>query len=172
MMKEMGGRLGADFSSVRFHSNNSSLSKGRAMGGRAWAQGHDVYFGRGGFEPAVAAHELVHTVQQGTVKGNVSRSMPAGAVQLLPEDEEDGKKIKKEDAAPQNQQQNQNQQKNASSEILGIEQGLMQFFASDPGLKLYSDFEGKLRSLLKEKISLPLFPAAGRFLMKNLRQGE
>ena len=93
VMKEMGGRLGADFSSVRFHSDSSSLSKGRAMGARAWAQGHDVYFGRGGFEPAVAAHELVHTVQQGAVKGNVSRSMPTGAVQLLPEDEEDGKKI-------------------------------------------------------------------------------
>ncbi len=65
LMKEMGGRLGADFSSVRFHSDSSSLSKGHAMGARAWAQGHDVYFGRGGFEPAVAAHELVHTVQQG-----------------------------------------------------------------------------------------------------------
>ncbi len=42
------------------------------------------------------------------MKGNVSRSMPAGAVQLLPEDEEDGKKIKKEDAAPQNGPQDQN----------------------------------------------------------------
>ena len=151
VMKEMGGRLGADFSSVRFHSDSSSLSKGRAMGARAWAQGHDVYFGRGGFEPAVAAHELVHTVQQGAVKGNVSRSMPAGAVQLWPEDEEDGKKIKKEDAAPQNEQPEQNQQKDASSEIFGIEQGLMKFFATDAGLKLYSDFEGKLRSLLNSK---------------------
>ncbi len=63
LMREMGDRLGADFSSVRFHSDPGSLGKSRAMGARAWAQGHDVYFGRGGFEPSVAAHELVHTVQ-------------------------------------------------------------------------------------------------------------
>ena len=103
LMREMGGRLGADFSSVRFHSDSDSLSKSRAMGARAWAQGRDVYFGRGGFEPSVAAHELVHTVQQGAVKGDVSRSMPMGAVQLLP-DEDDDKKFKKEDAEKQNEQ--------------------------------------------------------------------
>ena len=82
VMKEMGGRLGADFSSVRFHSDSSSLRKGRAMGARAWAQGHDVYFGRGGFEPAVAAHELVHTVQQGAARGSVRQSVTPGTVQM------------------------------------------------------------------------------------------
>ena len=87
LMREMGGRLGADFSSVRFHSDSDSLSKSRAMGARAWAQGRDVYFGRGGFEPSVAAHELVHTVQQGAVKGNVSQSMPLGTVQMLPDED-------------------------------------------------------------------------------------
>jgi len=110
---------------------NTAKDSGERSAAGAWAQGHDVYFGRGGFEPAVAAHELVHTVQQGAVKGNVSRSVPAGAVQLLPEDEEDGKKIKKEDAAPQNGPQDQNPGKNASSEILSIEQGLMKFFATE-----------------------------------------
>ena len=84
IMREMGGRLGADFSNVQFHSDSLSMSRSSAMGARAWAQGGDVYFGKGGFDPKVAAHELVHTVQQGAVSGNVSESMPMGAVQLLP----------------------------------------------------------------------------------------
>lgn len=82
---EMGQRLGADFSSVQFHTDSTSQNRGQTMGARAWARGSDVYFGRGGFSPAAAAHELVHTVQQGAVRGNVSASVPYGAVQLLPE---------------------------------------------------------------------------------------
>lgn len=169
LMREMGGRLGADFSSVRFHSDSDSLSKSRMMGARAWAQGRDVYFGRGGFEPSVAAHELVHTVQQGAVKGDVSRSMPMGAVQLLP-DEDDDKKFKKEDAEKQNEQQEQDQQNNDTSEILAIEQGLMKYFVTEDGQKLYSDFEGKLKSLLNKKFKkkeiLYSAEASVRFLVR------
>ena len=84
LREEMGSRLGADFSNVQFHSDSMSMNKSKAMGARAWAQGRDVYFGKGGFDPKVAAHELVHTVQQGAVHGNVSESMPMGAVQMLP----------------------------------------------------------------------------------------
>ena len=84
IMREMGCRLGADFSDVRFHTDPVSAEKAARMGARAWAQGRDVYFGKGGFEPAAAAHELVHTVQQGAVDGNVSQSMPVGAVQMKP----------------------------------------------------------------------------------------
>ena len=65
----MGERLGADFSGVRF----------------AYATGRDIYFGQGGFDPAVAAHELVHTVQQGQVESSAPTvSAPAGQVQMLP----------------------------------------------------------------------------------------
>ena len=81
---EMGERLGADLSSVRFHADPASLREGDRMGARAWTRGSDVYFGEGGFDPAVAAHELVHTVQQGAVSGQVEQSAPAGAVQMLP----------------------------------------------------------------------------------------
>ena len=81
---EMGRRLGADFSSVRFHSDAASVRQGGRMGARAWTRGGDVYFSEGGFDPAVAAHELVHTVQQGAVAGQVSETAPAGAVQMLP----------------------------------------------------------------------------------------
>ena len=63
IMREMGNRLNADFSDVTFHSDANSMNKSQAMGARAWAQGRDVYFGKGGFSPSIAAHELVHTVQ-------------------------------------------------------------------------------------------------------------
>ena len=80
LMNEMGSRLGADFSDVQFHSDIASMNSSRAMGARAWAQGSNVHFGKGGFDPKIAAHELVHTVQQGAVEGNVSRSVPNGTV--------------------------------------------------------------------------------------------
>lgn len=80
VMRMMGGRLGADFSDVQFHSDPLSRDRSRAMRAKGWARGRDVYFGKGGFDPKVAAHELVHTVQQGAVKGDASVSMPYGAV--------------------------------------------------------------------------------------------
>ena len=83
VMSEMGSRLGADFSNVQFHSDTLSMNRSKAMGARAWAQGRDVYFGKGGFDPKVAAHELVHTVQQGAVRGDTVQSAPLGAVQLF-----------------------------------------------------------------------------------------
>lgn len=90
VMREMGSRLGADFSDVQFHSDSLSMNRSRAMGARAWAQGKDVYFGKGGFDPKIAAHELVHTVQQGAVQGETTQSAPYGAVQLFRgEDEND-----------------------------------------------------------------------------------
>lgn len=67
-----------------FTANSLSMTRSQALGARAWAQGKDVYFGKGGFDPKVAAHELVHTVQQGAVKGSVSESVPMSTVQMLP----------------------------------------------------------------------------------------
>ena len=81
----MGQRLGADFSGVRFHADSGALRTAEDMGGRAYATGRDIYFGQGGFDPAVAAHELVHTVQQGQVESSAPTvSAPAGQVQMLP----------------------------------------------------------------------------------------
>lgn len=85
---EMGTRLGADFSGVRFHTDAASASRAEKMGARAWTQGNDVYFGPDGFNPSTAAHELVHTVQQGAVAGGVSTvSAPMGAVQMELDDD-------------------------------------------------------------------------------------
>lgn len=81
----LGERLGADFSSVRFHTGSGAVSSAEQMGARAYATGRDVYFGKGGFDPSVAAHELVHTVQQGQVESSAPTvSAPAGQVQMLP----------------------------------------------------------------------------------------
>ena len=81
----MGQRLGADFSGVRFHADSGALRTAEDMGARAYATGRDIYFGQGGFDPAVAAHELVHTVQQGQVESSAPTvSAPAGQVQMLP----------------------------------------------------------------------------------------
>ena len=81
----MGERLGADFSGVRFHTDSGAFRTAEDMGARAYATGWDIYFGQGGFDPAVAAHELVHTVQQGQVESSAPTvSAPAGQVQMLP----------------------------------------------------------------------------------------
>ena len=82
--REMGQRLNADFSGIRFHSDLFSESRAERMGARAWTSGRDVYFGKGGFEPRIAAHELVHTVQQGAASGKVSQNVAAGTVQMWP----------------------------------------------------------------------------------------
>ena len=148
LMREMGSRLGADFSSVRFHDDPDSVGKSRAMGARAWAQGRDVYFGRGGFEPSVAAHELVHTVQQGAVKGNVSRSMPTGAVQLLPDDEDDKIKIKKDE---DEDDQVPDMPGNDATEIQALESDLLFYFRNPDSAGIASEFTSRMKSLLKSK---------------------
>ena len=82
--REMGDRLHTDLSGIRFHSDHSSESRAAQMGARAWTSGRDVYFGKGGFEPRVAAHELVHTVQQSAMRGPVTQSVTPGTVQMWP----------------------------------------------------------------------------------------
>lgn len=91
----MGRRLGSDFSGVRFHTDDTAAKKASDMGARAFTSGADIYFGPGGFDPGVAAHELVHTVQQGMVDSSVvSASTPAGGIQMQPGDEDEKKKKK------------------------------------------------------------------------------
>ena len=81
----LGERLGADFSGIRFHTDAAAARTADGMGARAYAAGRDIYFGEGGFDPAVAAHELVHTIQQGQVGSSAQTvSAPAGSVQMKP----------------------------------------------------------------------------------------
>ena len=81
----LGQRMGADFSGVRFHTDSAAVSAAEGIGARAYASGRDIYFGEGGFDPSVAAHELVHTVQQGLVESSAPTvSAPAGTIQMMP----------------------------------------------------------------------------------------
>ena len=136
LREEMGTRLGADFSNVNFHSDSMSMNRSRALGARAWAQGRDVYFGKGGFDPKVAAHELVHTVQQGAVHGNVSESVPMGAVQLLPNkgENEDEAQIKP----------------NYALKDSDVQRMLTQIFSSDMGRRVFSRMEKTLKEMIKK----------------------
>ena len=85
----LGEKMGADFSHVTFHTDSSALKQADTMGARAYTTGSDVYFGSGGFDPGVAAHELVHTVQQGVVGSTMQTvSAPTGGVQMDPKDEQ------------------------------------------------------------------------------------
>ena len=80
---QLGEKMGADFSNVTFHTDRSAVDQADAMGARAYTSGSDVYFGSGGFDPGVAAHELVHTVQQGMVSSTMqTTSAPTGGVQM------------------------------------------------------------------------------------------
>ncbi len=80
---EMSRRLGADLSGVRLHTDGASAERADQMGAEAFASGRDIYFGSEGFNPQTAAHELVHTVQQGAAPGGgVSVSAPMGGVQM------------------------------------------------------------------------------------------
>ena len=91
---EMGRRLGADLSGVRLHTGGAEAERADHMGANAFTVGRDVYFGSGGFRADTAAHEMVHTVQQGAVDGGVSVFVPMGSVQMQPKFDDDMKNFK------------------------------------------------------------------------------
>ena len=139
----MGSRLGADFSRVRFHDDSASKSRSRSMGARAWTRGSDVYFGRGGFDPQVAAHELVHTVQQGAVRGNVSQSMPSGVIQLWPDEDDD--KINKDSVKDAKK-----------SGVDPLESTLLELFDTEFGRRCYRDIEKKMKEMIQRGAGKPI----------------
>lgn len=68
--RDMETRMGADFSSVRIHTDRRAAELSDALGARAFAYGPDIFFNAGQFDPAsgrgrhLLAHELTHTLQQ------------------------------------------------------------------------------------------------------------
>jgi hypothetical protein len=80
----MEGRLGADFSQVRLHTDGSASDLALGLGAHAFTYGHDVYFDKGRYDPQTAsgqqllAHELVHVVQQ---TGPSGREASGSAIQ-------------------------------------------------------------------------------------------
>ncbi len=67
VQSKMEGAMGADFSNVNIHKNSQSASD---VGALAYAQGNDVHFAPGQYDPQSTAgqeligHELAHVVQQ------------------------------------------------------------------------------------------------------------
>lgn len=76
VQSQMESSFGADFSDVKIHTNSQKASK---MGAHAFAQGNNVHFAQGKFDPSsksgkqLIGHELSHVVQQrsGKVKPNM-----------------------------------------------------------------------------------------------------
>jgi hypothetical protein len=83
----------ADLTGVRVHTGESAATLSRELNAAAFTVGHDVYFGKGQYDPegsagqGLLAHELTHVAQQtglgATEEGNTE------LVQRQPEEEED-----------------------------------------------------------------------------------
>lgn len=84
--KNMETRMGADFSSVRIHTNSDAEKTSQAIGARAFTYGRDIVFNRGEFNSdsrngkQLLAHELTHTLQQ---NGNTIRRLAISSVGSL-----------------------------------------------------------------------------------------
>ncbi len=73
--------IGADFSTVKIHTDAKAIQMNRQLGAKAFTNGNDIYFNQGQYNPATAegkqllAHELVHTVQQGASSNKIQRKL-------------------------------------------------------------------------------------------------
>ena len=69
---EMESSFGRDFSDVNVHTDQDSVEMNKDLKAQAFTHGKDIYFGPGKFNPEssdgkrLLAHELTHTIQQGT----------------------------------------------------------------------------------------------------------
>ncbi|NHF58034.1 DUF4157 domain-containing protein [Flavobacteriaceae bacterium TP-CH-4] len=67
----MSTRFGADFSSVRIHTDTSAQQMSKQVNAHAFTYGNHIYFNSGKYDPdskagqTLLAHELTHTIQQG-----------------------------------------------------------------------------------------------------------
>lgn len=72
--------FGADFSSVRIHTDSNAINLSKQLNAQAFTVGNDIYFNEGKYNPNsnsgkhLLAHELTHTIQQqGVRKKKVQR---------------------------------------------------------------------------------------------------
>lgn len=70
LQQSMGQAMGADFSQVTIHTDNTSEQLNQSLQAKAFTTGNDVFFGKGEYNPStqggqeLIAHELTHVVQQ------------------------------------------------------------------------------------------------------------
>lgn len=83
LKSEMGQSMGSDFSSVQFKTESSKATE---LGAKAFAQGNEVHFAPGQFNPhstegkSLVGHELAHVVQQR--QGRVQPTTQAGGEKI------------------------------------------------------------------------------------------
>ncbi|GAA2354878.1 DUF4157 domain-containing protein [Streptomyces carpaticus] len=83
---DMEGRLGADFSDVRVHTDARADASAREVGAHAYTVGRDVVFQRDAYSPGshegrtMLAHELTHVMQQRS--GPVDGSEAPGGIRV------------------------------------------------------------------------------------------
>ena len=74
-------RFGQDLSSVRVHTDSGAEGAAQSIGARAFTLGSHIAFAKGEFRPTdrdgqhLLAHELAHTVQQGSVASTAGGSV-------------------------------------------------------------------------------------------------
>ena len=80
--------FGSDFSDVRIHRDSQAAASAEALNANAYTIGRDVYFASGRYAPETTegkrllAHELVHTLQQGSNSPSLARQA-AGSPKLI-----------------------------------------------------------------------------------------
>ena len=87
----MESAFGADFSGVRIHTDSAAVQLSRDLNAQAFTHGSDVYFGAGKYNPSTGdgqrllAHELTHTIQQGSaVRRKPDPALAAGKAKSAP----------------------------------------------------------------------------------------
>ncbi|MFD0861694.1 DUF4157 domain-containing protein [Sungkyunkwania multivorans] len=89
--QQMESGFGADFSSVRVHTDSTAVQMSKGLGAQAFTHGSDIYFNEGKYDTSsdsgqhLLAHELTHTVQQGAaVQTKMEVSKSPEQIQRLP----------------------------------------------------------------------------------------
>jgi hypothetical protein len=99
LQQDMEQRFGHDFSRVRVHSDAAAEQSAQDVNANAYTAGHNIVFGAGQFAPGtnegrrLIAHELTHTIQQGTTETHDQTAQRAslskvdgGMIQRVPDD--------------------------------------------------------------------------------------
>jgi hypothetical protein len=83
-------RFGVDFGAIRIHADGNAERMAHGFGARAFTFGRHIVFGSGEYRPGseagrrLMAHELTHTVQQGSVGGGAKvDGVGAGAASMI-----------------------------------------------------------------------------------------
>ncbi|MFJ6673249.1 DUF4157 domain-containing protein [Actinosynnema sp. NPDC091369] len=78
--QDMEGKLGADFSDVRLHTDTTAQRSAVELGAHAYTSGNHIVSGPDGLDPETLVHELFHVVQQR--RGPVSGTDAGGGVKV------------------------------------------------------------------------------------------